>query len=75
MQLNQLKPGDKVRIQALLGGAKAYRQRLLAMGLLPGVVFTVTRFAPLGDPIEILLRGFALCLRKHEASLLQVEVV
>jgi len=52
-----------------------YRQRLIAMGLIPGTEFTVSRMAPLGDPIEILVRGFALSLRKHEASILQIVEV
>jgi ferrous iron transport protein A len=45
------------------------------MGLLPGVIFTVTRVAPLGDPVEIRLRNFPLTLRKAEADVLRVEKV
>ena len=45
----------------------------LAMGLTPGVEFAITRVAPLGDPVEISLRGFAMSLRKAEAALLSVE--
>ncbi len=52
---------------------KAYKKKLLAMGLTPGTEFTVTRVAPLGDPIEILVRGFKLSLRKDEAAALIVE--
>lgn len=44
-------------------------------GLTPGTEFTVTRYAPLGDPIEILVRGFKLSLRKDEAKTLFVEEV
>ena len=54
---------------------KAYKKKLLAMGLTPGTEFTVTRVAPLGDPIEILVRGFKLSLRKDEAAALIVETV
>lgn len=43
------------------------RRRLLDMGLIKGVLFTVVRVAPLGDPIVILLKGFQLSLRKEEA--------
>lgn len=75
MQVSELKVGDKVRVIALAKSDKAYRQRLIAMGLVPGVEFTVSRMAPLGDPIEILVRGFALSLRKNEASILQIEEV
>ena len=55
--------------------AKAYRKLLLTMGLTPGVEFRVTRYAPMGDPIEIKVRGFALSLRKQEASCLIVEKI
>ena len=54
---------------------KAYKQKLLAMGLTPGTEFTVTRVAPLGDPVEILVRGFKLSLRKDEAEALVVEAL
>lgn len=54
---------------------KAYKKKLLAMGLTPGTEFTVTRVAPLGDPIEILVRGFKLSLRKDEAEALVVEAL
>lgn len=55
------------------GGAKNYRSKLLAMGLTRGTEFTVTRVAPLGDPVEINIRGFNLTLRKAEADILLVE--
>jgi ferrous iron transport protein A len=45
------------------------------MGLTPGTEFTVVRLAPLGDPLEINVRGYAVSLRKGEAQLLQVERV
>lgn len=48
-------------------GSADYRKRLLALGVTPGVVFTVTRVAPLGDPIELRLRGAAISVRKSEA--------
>jgi ferrous iron transport protein A len=75
MQIGELKIGQTVKIKALATGEKAYRQRLIAMGLLPGTLFTVSRIAPFGDPIEILVRGYALSLRKHEAAILQIEEV
>jgi ferrous iron transport protein A len=52
---------------------KAYKKKLLAMGLTPGTEFTVTRVAPLGDPVEIRVRGFKLSLRKDEAAALMVK--
>lgn len=54
---------------------KAYKSKLLAMGLTPGTEFTVLRVAPFGDPVEILVRGFKLSLRKDEAAALIVESI
>jgi ferrous iron transport protein A len=75
MQVSELKVGDKARVIALGKGDKVYRHRLIAMGLIPGTEFTVSRMAPLGDPIEISIRGFALSLRKYEANILRIEEV
>ena len=75
MQLSELSIGQTAKITALVGGDKAYRQRLVAMGLIPGTELTLTRMAPFGDPVEILIRGTRLTLRKHEAHLLQLEVL
>lgn len=73
--VQDLKPGDNARVLRFAKGDRAYRQRLLAMGVTPGIVFSVTRVAPFGDPIEISLRNFTLTLRKHEAAILEVEKV
>jgi ferrous iron transport protein A len=54
---------------------RGYKGKLLSMGLTPGTEFTVVRVAPLGDPIEIVVRGFHLSLRKQEADALVVEEV
>ena len=51
------------------------RQRLMEMGLTPGVRVTVKRVAPLGDPIEILLRGFSLTIRGTDAKKILVSEV
>ena len=75
MQLSDLSVGHKARVTAFLRGDTAYRRRLLALGLVPGTEFTVIRMAPLGDPVEILVRGCALSVRKGEAGVLQVEVL
>ena len=50
-----------------------HRQRLLEMGLTTGAEFEVVRFAPLGDPMEIKVRGYHLSLRKNEAAGVQIE--
>ena len=71
--LKHLGIGDQGRITGFDKSGKAYRKRLLAMGLTPGTEFTVTRFAPMGDPVEIKIRGFSLTLRKDEAAVLLIE--
>ncbi|WP_334175385.1 ferrous iron transport protein A [Pseudoxanthobacter sp.] len=73
-----LKAGDRARIvglgrEAHGRAALEYRQRIMAMGLTPGVEFQMGRVAPLGDPVEIRVRGFSMSLRKAEAALLAVE--
>lgn len=76
---SRLVPGTKAKVlglkQKLLGGNKQLRQQLLAMGLTPGTEFEVVRYAPLGDPIQIKVRGFLLGLRRFEMDELQFEVL
>ena len=71
--LKDLAVGDTGRVVGFGEGSKAYRRKLLSMGLTPGVEFSVTRYAPMGDPVEIRVRGFSLSLRKDEAAALRVE--
>jgi ferrous iron transport protein A len=73
MSLKNLIVGDMGKIVGFEQAGRAYRKRLLAMGLTPGTQFSVTRFAPMGDPVEIKLRGFSLTLRKDEAAILLIE--
>lgn len=73
--MNMLTIGDSGRVVGFNQKGSSYRKKLLAMGLTPGTEFTVTRFAPMGDPIEIKLRGFSLSLRKNEASVLMIEKI
>ena len=75
MSIKKLAVGDHGKIVGFDKSGKAYRKRLLAMGLTPGTQFLVTRFAPLGDPIEIKIRVFSLSLRKNEASVLLIEKI
>lgn len=71
--LGDMSVGDKGKVIGLEKGNKAYRKKLLAMGLTPGTEFSVIRYAPMGDPVEISVRGFSLSLRKDEAAALLVE--
>ena len=68
-----LAPGDQARITGFQDMPTAYRNRLLSLGMTPGTEFTVKRLAPMGDPVEIMLRGFRLSLRRQEAEGLLVE--
>jgi ferrous iron transport protein A len=77
MTLKDLRVGDRARIAGFFeGGAgshSSYRRKLLSLGLTPGAELSVTRVAPMGDPVEIRVRGFALSLRRDEAATLSVE--
>ena len=73
LSLGDLAVGERGRVIAYRRGDRSYREKLLAMGLTPGTEFAVVRLAPLGDPVEINVRGYAVSLRKNEAQLLQVE--
>lgn len=70
---SDMKAGDCGRVLGFYPGDRAYRQKLLAMGLTPNAYFTVVRSAPLGDPIQIQVRESYLCLRKAEAEILKIE--
>lgn len=56
-----------------VAGETTLRRRLLEMGALPGTAIEVVRVAPLGDPIEVRLRGYALSLRRSDAMAIAVE--
>lgn len=73
--LAELLPGQKARILKIIGKESWTRQRLMEMGLVSGAELKVERFAPLGDPIEISLRGQYLSLRREEASMLLVDLI
>jgi ferrous iron transport protein A len=73
--LRELSPGAVGRVVGFDKVRDGYKGKLLSMGLTPGARFTVIRVAPLGDPIEIRVRGFHLSLRKQEADALVVEEV
>jgi DtxR family Mn-dependent transcriptional regulator len=72
-QLKDLSPGEKARITRVTGRGSAHR-RLLDMGVVPGSTVEMERVAPLGDPIEVMIKGYHLSLRKEEASHIFVTV-
>ncbi len=71
--LKALRIGQRGRVKGFEEGGRAYRRKLLSMGLTPGVQFEVLRVAPLGDPVEVRVRGSNLSLRRDEAAALRVE--
>lgn len=70
--LADISVGETGMVLGFVKGTQAYRQKLLAMGLIKGAEFQVARVAPMGDPVEIRVRGFNLSLRKDEAKALLV---
>ncbi len=75
LTLRDLQVGDRCRITGMAKEQVGYRKKLLAMGLTRGTEIEIVRLAPLGDPLEISVRGFSLSLRKEEAATLIVEKV
>lgn len=76
LTLKDLRVGERARVAGFLNdgeGGGAYRRKLLSLGLTPGAELAVTRVAPMGDPVEIRVRGFALSVRREEAAALSVE--
>ena len=71
--LREMPQGTKGRVVGYKQVLRGYKKKLLSMGMTPGVEFTIIRVAPLGDPVEILVRDFHLSLRKEEADALVVE--
>lgn len=70
--LSEFTIGEKGVVK-MVGGEGAIRRRLFDMGVTPGAEITLRKKAPLGDPIEVTLRGYELTLRKTEAELVTME--
>jgi ferrous iron transport protein A len=73
ISLSELPIGVRARIKALPKTDLAYRARLMAMGFTVGAEILIKRIAALGDPIEVIVRGVHMSLRRQEASELQLE--
>jgi len=71
--LSELLPGEKGVVKKVLGNSMIKR-RIVDMGVVAGTIIEVQKFAPLGDPMEIKLKGFNLSLRKNEAELIELEI-
>lgn len=74
MTLDELKIGQKGKIHAV-GGEGALRNRLIDMGLIPRTEVVLKKVAPMGDPMEIRLRGYELTLRREDAAKITVEPI
>ena len=72
MTLNEL-PVGKAAVITKVGGAGALRCRLLDMGLIPKTKIVITKVAPMGDPIELRLRGYTLTIRIEDAKNIEVK--
>ena len=70
--LRDAKVGDTVRV-VRLHGEVAVKRRIMDMGLTKGVEVNVRKVAPLGDPIEVTVRGYELSLRKADAEMIETE--
>jgi ferrous iron transport protein A len=71
MLLSEVKPGQIVEVVSIAGDS-SFRRRLMELGLVPGTRVELLRVAPLGDPVELLLRGASLSIRKAEAGVIRV---
>ena len=71
MTLDQLKPGESATVAALRGEG-AVKRRIMDMGITKGILVAVRKVAPLGDPIELTVRGYELSIRKDEAAAIEV---
>jgi Fe2+ transport system protein FeoA len=73
-KLSELKKGDRGKVITISGGGSVHR-RLMDMGLITGSEVEMQGVAPLGDPLEIRVKGYNLSLRKNEATDITVEVI
>ena len=72
MTLNEVKTGDTVKV-VKINGTDAIKKRIMDMGITKGVQIYVRKVAPLGDPVEVSVRGYELSLRKEDAKIIEVE--
>ena len=70
--LKQVKIGDTVKV-VKLHGEGAIKRRIMDMGITKGVEVRVRKVAPLGDPIEVTVRGYELSIRKADAEMIEIE--
>lgn len=74
-KLSELQVGQRAKVLKLNEENKAIRRHLLDMGITRGVQITIKKVAPMGDPIDIQLRDYELCIRKEDLNKIEVEVI
>lgn len=72
MTLKEVKIGQNVKVRKITGEG-AVKRRIMDMGITKGVEVYIRKFAPLGDPIEVTVRGYELSLRRADAEMIEVE--
>lgn len=74
MTLKDAKPGTTVQV-VKISGESVLKRRIMDMGITKGILIFVRKVAPLGDPVEITVRGYELSVRKEDAQIIEVEVI
>ena len=72
MTLREVKKGQTVTVEKLLGEG-AVKRRIMDMGITKGTEIFVRKVAPLGDPVEVTVRGYELSIRKADAEMIQIK--
>lgn len=70
--LRNVKPGETVKVSRI-SGEGALKRRIMDMGVTKGVEIYVRKVAPLGDPVEVTVRGYELSVRKEDAEMIEVQ--
>jgi Fe2+ transport system protein FeoA len=74
MKLSELKVGEMGKIISIENNG-VLKRRMMDMGVLPGELIVIEKIAPLGDPIDVKIKGYQLSFRKNEASLINVKKI
>ncbi len=72
--LREAKIGDQVKV-VRLHGEGAVKRRIMDMGITKGVEVQIRKVAPLGDPVEVTVRGYELSIRKADAEMIEIESI
>lgn len=73
--LDKISIGQRARITGFTSVETNFRRKLLSLGIMPGAEVEILRTAPMGDPIQIKLRGASVSLRRSEASIIEAEAI